>query len=158
MKSQTHGKSTEPLSIQSQPVAAKVRSRTDVICQYFKAPTSLYDRSPQKAAANGIFSFATFFTVRVRVWLCVCVCDCVLCVCVLEINDFQKDFLFKTVRFWHPPKSRKSRIPEPELEINDFQKDFLFKTVRFWHPPKSRKSKIPEPELAINDFQKDFLF
>ena len=39
--------------------------------------------------------------------VCVCVCDCVLCVCVVEINDSQKDFLFKTVRFdWEKVRER----------------------------------------------------
>ena len=86
----------------------KVRSRTDVICQYFKAPTSLYlslfislfslfffsvlffmssikgaaTDPPRKLLQMESFSLATLFPVRVRVWLCVCACVIVCCVCV----------------------------------------------------------------------------
>ena len=52
----------------------------------------------------------------------------------LKIGSSENNFLLKMIRFYHPPKSRESRILKPELDISSSQKDiknFLFKIVRF---------------------------
>ena len=56
-------------------------------------------------------------------------------------------------RYRYPRKSKKSRIPEPELKIYSFLKELLLEILRFWHTAKSRKSEILPSEASYVDKQ-----
>ena len=51
-----------------------------------------------------------------------------------ENQWFSKGFSFKNGNILTPPKSKTSRIPEPELDINCFQKGFLKKNNNILTP------------------------
>ena len=57
------------------------------------------------------------------------------------------------VIFRYHRKSKKSRIPEPELKIYSFLKELLLEILRFWHTAKSRKSEILPSEASYVDKQ-----